>query len=167
MQPNPYKEKEMKKLILFMSIFAFTVPAAIAEPPQRKVVKPPNRPEVVRSQPRQFTRPAPQRPQSPNTAKPAQDAKPLPKGFGVPIQRPQGFGKQQWQKPQPQPQTQRPKVETRHSFGFYNYYNYYRPVNPHFRYYRAPSYYPPVIIQPQPMPIYPGPFHGFFFQFRF
>ena len=80
-------------------------------------------------------------------------------------QRPQIQGKQQWQKPQPQ----QPKVETKHSFGFYNYY---RPVNPHFRYYRVPSYYPPVIvqppviIQPQPMPIYPAPFHGFFFQFR-
>ena len=79
--------------------------------------------------------------------------------------RPQIQGKQQWQKPQPQ----QPKVETRHSFGFYNYY---RPVNPHFRYYRVPSYYPPVIvqppviIQPQPMPIYPAPVHGFFFQFR-
>tara|TARA_R100001594_G_scaffold98729_1_gene133221 strand:- start:142 stop:528 length:387 start_codon:yes stop_codon:yes gene_type:complete len=98
-------------------------------------------PQVVRSQPREFRRPP--------TAQPT-----------IP-------GKQQWQKPQPQPQ--QPKVETKHSFGFYNYY---RPVNPHFRYYRVPSYYPPVIIQPpvviqpQPMPIYPGPFHGFFFQFR-
>ena len=80
-------------------------------------------------------------------------------------QRPQIQGKQQWQKPQPQ----QPKVETKHSFGFYNYY---RPVNPHFRYYRVPSYYPPVVIQPpvivqpQPFPVYPAPFHGFFFQFR-
>ena len=133
--------------------------SASADQPERKVIKPP---QVVRSQPREFTRPP--------AAKPVQNTKPLPKGFGVPIQRPQGFGKQQWQKPQPQPQTQRPKVETRHSFGFYNYYNYYRPVNPHFRYYRVPSYYPPVIIQPpvvvQPQPIYPSPFHGFFFQFR-
>ena len=109
-----------------------------ADQPERKVIKPP---QVVRSQPREFTRPPAARPTIP--------------------------GKQQWQKPQPQPQ--QPKVETKHSFGFYNYY---RPVNPHFRYYRVPSYYPPVIIQPpvviqpQPMPIYPGPFHGFFFQFR-
>ena len=83
-----------------------------------------------------------------------------------PAARPQIPGKQQWQKPQ---QPQQPKVEKKHSFGFYNYY---RPVNPHFRYYRVPSYYPPVIIQPpvviqpQPMPVYPGPFHGLFFQFR-
>ena len=92
---------------------------------------------------------------------------PNPKFTRPAPQRPQIQGKQQWQ----QPSTQRPKVETKHSFGFYNY-NYYRPVNPHFRYYRVPSYYPPVIvqppviIQPQPMPIYPAPFHGFFFQFR-
>ena len=92
---------------------------------------------------------------------------PNPKFTRPAPQRPQIDGKQQWQKPQHQPQ--QPKVETRHSFGFYNYY---RPVNPHFRYYRVPSYYPPVIIQPpvviqpQPMPVYPAPFHGFFFQFR-
>lgn len=115
------------------------VPLSVnADQPERKVI---SAPQVVRSQPRDFTRPPTARPTIP--------------------------GKQQWQKPQPQPQ--QPKVETKHSFGFYNYY---RPVNPHFRYYRVPSYYPPVIIQPpvviqpQPMPIYPGPFHGFFFQFR-
>lgn len=110
--------------------------SANAEQPQRKVIKPP---QVVRSQPRDFTRPPTARPTIP--------------------------GKQQWQKPQTQPQ--QPRVEPKHSFGFYNYY---RPVNPHFRYYRVPSYYPPVIIQPpvviQPQPIYPAPFHGFFFQFR-
>ena len=109
--------------------------SASADEPQRKVIKPP---QVIRSQPRDFTRP--------------------------PVARPTIPGKQQWQKPQPQPQ--QPRVETKHSFGFYNYY---RP-NPHFRYYRVPSYYPPVIIQPpiviQPQPIYPAPFHGFFFQFR-
>ena len=92
---------------------------------------------------------------------------PNPKFTRPAPQRPQIQGKQQWQ----QRSVQQPKVETKHSFGFYNY-NYYRPVNPHFRYYRVPSYYPPVIIQPpvviqpQPMPIYPAPFHGFFFQFR-
>ena len=91
---------------------------------------------------------------------------PNPKFTRPAPQRPQIQGKQQWQKPQ----TQQPRVETKHSFGFYNYY---RPVNPHFRYYRVPSYYPPVIvqppviIQPQPMPVYPAPFHGFFFHFRF
>ena len=92
---------------------------------------------------------------------------PNPKFTRPAPQRPQIQGKQQWQ----QRSVQQPKGETKHSFGFYNY-NYYRPVNPHFRYYRVPSYYPPVIIQPpvviqpQPMPIYPAPFHGFFFQFR-
>ena len=93
------------------------------------------------------------------------DQRPLPKGFGVPIQRPQGFGKQEWQKPQQPIPQQQSRVQTRHSFGVYNYY-YYTP-NPYFnRYYRVPAYRPPVIIQPQPVPIYPAPFHGFFFQFR-
>lgn len=132
----------MKKFILFMSIFAFSISSVMADPPQRKVIQAPQKPQVVRNQPREFTRPPTARPTIP--------------------------GKQQWQKPQQQPE--QPKVQPKHSFGFYNYY---RPVNPHFRYYRAPSYYPPVIvqppviIQPQPMPIYPAPFHGFFFHFRF
>ena len=120
--------------------------------PSRKVIQVPNP---------KFTRPAPQRPrpQTPNTQRP------LPKGFGVPIQRPQGFGKQEWQKPQQPIPQQQPRVQTRHSFGVYNYY-YYTP-NPYFnRYYRVPAYRPPVIIQPQPMPIYPSPFHSFFFHFR-
>ena len=129
------------KYLASLLCLLFVPLSANADQPERKVIKPP---QVVRSQPRDFTRPPTARPTIP--------------------------GKQQWQKPQPQPQ--QPKVETKHSFGFYNYY---RPVNPHFRYYRVPSYYPPVIIrppviivviQPQPMPIYPGPFHGFFFQFR-
>ena len=126
------------KYLASLLCLLFVPLSASADQPERKVIKPP---QVVRSQPRNFTRPP--------TARP-----PIP-------------GKQQWQKPQPQPQ--QPRVETKHSFGFYNYY---RPVNPHFRYYRVPSYYPPVIIQPpvviqpQPMPVYPGPFHGFFFQFR-
>ena len=126
------------KYLASLLCLLFVPLSANADQPERKVIKPP---QVVRSQPRDFTRPPTARPTIP--------------------------GKQQWQKPQPQPQ--QPKVETKHSFGFYNYY---RPVNPHFRYYRVPSYYPPVIIQPpvviqpQPMPVYPGPFHGFFFQFR-
>tara|TARA_A100001201_G_scaffold143054_1_gene143166 strand:- start:745 stop:1125 length:381 start_codon:yes stop_codon:yes gene_type:complete len=125
----------MKYLPALLCLF-FVPLSASADEPQRKVIKPP---QVIRNQPRDFTRPPAARPTIP--------------------------GKQQWQKPQPQPQ--QPRVETKHSFGFYNYY---RPVNPHFRYYRVPSYYPPVIIQPpvviQPQPIYPAPFHGFFFQFR-
>ena len=129
----------MKYLIL---ICLFLSPAfTAAQEVQRKVIKPPTNLAGEKSIPK------------------------LPQGFGRPVQRPPGFGKQQWQKPQTQPQ--QPKVEAKHSFGWYNYY---RPVNPHFRYYRVPSYYPPVIIQPpvviQPQPIYPAPFHGFFFQFR-
>ena len=124
-------ENKMKYLLTVLMLVS-TISVANADQPERKVVSPPS---VVRSQPRDFT-------------------------------RPQIPGKQQWQKPQPQ----QPRVEQKHRFGFYNYY---RPVNPHFRYYRVPSYYPPVIvqppviIQPQPMPVYPAPFHGFFFHFRF
>ena len=163
----------MKYLTLFVTAL-FLVSTYVGEAngdepkaPSRKVIQ---APRVQVPNPK-FTRPSTR----PSTQRPSVE-KPLPKGFGVPIQRPQGFGKQEWQKPQqPAPEQQRPqqqpRVETRHSFGFYNY-NYYRPVNPYFRYYRVPSYYPPVIvqppvvIQPQPMPIYPAPFHGFFFQFR-
>jgi|TARA_R110002020_G_scaffold13822_1_gene49416 hypothetical protein len=120
--------------------------------PSRKVIQ---APRVQVPNPK-FTRPSTQRPSV---------QKPLPKGFGVPIQRPQGFGKQEWQKPQQPIPQQQPRVQTRHSFGVYNYY-YYTP-NPYFnRYYRVPAYRPPVIIQPQPIPVYPAPFHGFFFQFR-
>ncbi|HAI18099.1 MAG TPA: hypothetical protein DCM10_08815, partial [Xanthomarina gelatinilytica] len=129
-------ENKMKYLLTVLML-ASTISVANADQPERKVISPPN---VVRSQPRDFTRPPAARPQIP--------------------------GKQQWQKPQ---QPQQPKVEKKHSFGFYNYY--YTP-NPYFnRYYRVPTYRPPVIIQPpvivqpQPMPIYPGPFHGFFFHF--
>ena len=87
-------------------------------------------------------------------------------------QRPQIQGKQQWQQPLKQTDAiERLKAQQRYEFGFGGY-NYYRPVNPYFRYYRVPSYYPPVVIQPpvivqpQPFPVYPAPFHGFFFQFR-
>ena len=143
----------MFKKLMFILLAFLTCSVSYSQ--ERKVIQ---APKAQVPNPK-FTRPSTQRPSV---------EKPLPKGFGVPIQRPQGFGKQEWQKPQPQPQ--QPRVQTKHSFGFYNY-NYYRP-NPHFRYYGVPSYYPPVIIQPpvviqpQPMPIYPAPFHGFFFQFR-
>ena len=140
------------KYLLTVLMLASTINVANADQPERKVISPPN---VVRSQPRDFTRPPAARPQSHGQ-------------HGPPAARPQIPGKQQWQKPQ---QPQQPKVEKKHSFGFYNYY--YTP-NPYFnRYYRVPTYRPPVIIQPpvivqpQPMPIYPGPFHGFFFHFRF
>ncbi len=118
--------------------------------PSRKVIQ---APRVQVPNPK-FTRP--------NTQRPSVE-KPLPKGFGVPIQRPLGFGKQQWQKPQQQLPQQQLRVQPRHNLSIYNYYT---PVNPYFRYYRVPVYRQPVIIQPQPFPVYPAPFHGFFFQFR-
>ena len=107
---------------------------------------------------------------APTTARPPTTVKPqLPQGFGRPIQRPMGFGKQEWQQPQQQhirpshnyryrsiiigrpyvPPFNYPSVETR-----------YHPIHGFYR-----VYHPPVIIQQQP--IYPAPFQGFYFQFRF
>jgi len=122
--------------------------------PSRKVIQVPNP---------KFTRPAPQRPrpQTPNTQRP------LPKGFGVPIQRPQGFGKQEWQRPQPQQQVQ-PNHRQHSSNSIIIGRGYYYQPYPyrHYRLYPPVVIQPPVIIQPQPMPIYPSPFHSFFFHFR-
>ena len=166
----------MKKLILFMSIFAFTVPAAFAEPPQRKVIKPPTTARPQRPQERRVITPPPTTVRK--VIKPPTTVRPqLPQGFGRPIQRPPGFGKQEWQKPQVQqprvqPRSSRiyvrpyvhpfyyPSVETRFDIrhGFYR--TYHPPVI-------NPYYGPPVIVQPQPVPIYPAPYGIFFFQFRF
>ena len=103
---------------------------------QRKVVKPP----VVKSVPRDFTRPQ--------------------------VKKPAGFGKQEWQRPQQQ--QVRPSHNYRHGSIIIG-----RPyVHPYqYRMYRPPviqHYYygPPVIVQPQPIPVYPMPFNGLFFQFR-
>jgi hypothetical protein len=161
----------MKKLILFMSIFAFTVPAAFAEPPQRKVIKPPTTARPQSSQERRVATP-------PNTARPPATVKPqLPQGFGRPIQKPAGFGKQEWQKPQQQQQV-RPSHNYRHGsiiigrpyvhpFNYPSVETRFHPIHGFYRVYHPPVYGPPVIVQPQPVPVYPGPFHGFFFHFRF
>lgn len=144
------------KYLMLIATALFVVSSYVGEAngdepkaPSRKVVQ---APKVQVPNPK-FTRPSTR----PSTQRP------LPKGFGVPIQRPPGFGKQQWQKPQQQPPQQQLRVQPRHNLSIYNYYT---PVNPYFRYYRVPVYRQPVIIQPQPFPVYPAPFHGFFFQFR-
>ena len=134
----------MRLLVLTLACFLFCGIVVVqpcdtqAQEAQRKVVNPP----AVKSVPRDFTRPQ--------------------------VQRPAGFGKQEWQKPQ---QSQQPQVRPS-----YNYRNggviigrHY--VNPYFhRTYGQPviRYYygRPVIIYPQPVPVYPAPFHGFFFHFR-
>ena len=138
-----------------------------AEQPERKVIKPPTTARPQSSQERRVVAP-------PTTVKPQ-----LPQGFGRPVQRPPGFGKQQWQKPQQQqPQQQQqvrpshnyrhgsviigrpyvhpfnsPSVETRYH-PIYGFYRVYHPpvINPY--------YNPPVIVHPQP-------FSGLFFHFRF
>ena len=124
----------MKYLIPLLCLF-FVPLSAEAQQPERKVIKPP-----VKSVPRDFTRPQPQ--------------------------RPSGFGKQQWQKPQ-QPQV-RPNHNYRHGSIIigrpYVYPYHYRVYPPTIRHY---YYGPPVIVQPQPVPVYPSPFSGLFFHFRF
>ena len=132
--------------------------------PSRKVIKPPTTARPQSSQERRVATP-------PNTARPQ-----LPQGFGRPIQRPQGFGKQEWQKPQqqkPQQQQVRPSHNYRHGSIIigrpyvhpFNYPSVETRYHPVYGFYRI--YHPPVIIQPQPVPVYPMPFNGFYFQFRF
>lgn len=131
--------------------------------PSRKVIKPPTTARPQSSQERRVVTP-------PNTARPQ-----LPQGFGRPIQRPMGFGKQEWQKPQqqkPQQQQVRPSHNYRHGSIIigrpyvhpFNYPSVETRYHPVYGFYRM--YHPPVIIQPQPVPVYPAPFHSFFFQFR-
>ena len=74
-----YKEIKMKYLVALLSLL-FIPLSAEAQQPERKVVKPP----VVKSVPRDFTRPQPQ--------------------------RPGGFGKQEWQRPQ------QPQVKPSHNY---------------------------------------------------
>ena len=137
--------------------------------PSRKVIKPPTTARPQSSQERRVVTP-------PNTARPQ-----LPQGFGRPIQRPMGFGKQEWQKPQqqkPQQQQVRPSHNYRHGsiiigrpyvhpFNYPSVETRFHPIHGFYRVYHPPVYGPPVIVQPQPVPVYPGPFHSFFFQFRF
>ena len=131
--------------------------------PSRKVIKPPTTARPQSSQERRVVTP-------PNTARPQ-----LPQGFGRPIQKPAGFGKQEWQKPQqqkPQQQQVRPSHNYRHGNIIigrpyvhpFNYPSVETRYHPAYGFYRI--YHPPVIIQPQPVPVYPAPFHSFFFQFR-
>jgi len=131
--------------------------------PSRKVIKPPTTARPQSSQERRVVTP-------PNTARPQ-----LPQGFGRPIQKPAGFGKQEWQKPQqqkPQQQQVRPSHNYRHGNIIigrpyvhpFNYPSVETRYHPAHGFYRV--YHPPVIIQPQPIPVYPAPFHSFFFQFR-
>ncbi len=124
--------------LLFICLSAEAQPCdAQSQVEQRKVVKPP----AVKSVPRDFTRPQ--------------------------VKKPTGFGKQEWQRPQQQ--QVRPSHNYRHGSIIIG-----RPyVHPYqYRIYRSPAiqhyyYGPPVIVQPRPLPVYPMPFNGFFFQFRF
>ena len=129
----------------------------------RKVIKPPTTARPQSSQERRVVTP-------PATARPQ-----LPQGFGRPIQRPMGFGKQEWQKPQQQQQQVRPSHNYRHGsiiigrpyvhpFNYPSVETRYHPIHGFYR-----VYHPPVVnpyYNPQPFPVYPAPFHGFFFQFR-
>ena len=130
----------MKKVLGFL--LAILMTCSVANAQEKKVIKPPT---TTRSQ--------------------------LPQGFGRPIQRPMGFGKQEWQQPQQQ------QIKPSHNYRYGNIiigrpyvhpFNYpsvetrYHPIHGFYR-----VYHPPVIMQPQPVPVYPMPFSGFYFQFRF
>ena len=138
-----------------------------AEQPERKVIKPPTTARPQSSQERRVVAP-------PATVKPQ-----LPQGFGRPVQRPPGFGKQQWQKPQQQQPQQQQQVRPSHNYRhgsviigrpYVHPFNYpsvetrYHPIYGFYRVYHPPVinpyYNPPVIVHPQP-------FSGLFFHFRF
>ena len=153
----------MKKVLGFL--LAILMTCSVANAQEKKVIKPP-------------TTARPQSPQVQRVINPSTTAKPptttrsqLPQGFGRPIQRPMGFGKQEWQ--QPQQQQVRPSHNYRHGsiiIGRPYIHQFYYPsvetrYHPIHGFYRV--YHPPVIMQPQPVPVYPMPFSGFYFQFRF
>ena len=154
----------MKKLLIILTVLMITGTVKAQEKQvERKVIKAPTTARPQSSQQRRVVTP-------PTTARPQTAVKPqLPQGFGRPIQRPAGFGKQEWQKPQQQ--QVRPSHNYRyrsiiigrpyvHPFNYPSVETRYHPIHGFYR-----VYHPPVIIQPQP--IYPAPFQGFYFQFRF
>ena len=154
----------MKKLLIILTVLMITGTVKAQEKQvERKVIKAPTTARPQSSQQRRVVTP-------PTTARPPTAVKPqLPQGFGRPIQKPAGFGKQEWQKPQQQ--QVRPSHNYRyrsiiigrpyvHPFNYPSVETRYHPIHGFYR-----VYHPPVIIQPQP--IYPAPFQGFYFQFRF
>ena len=154
----------MKKLLIILTVLMITGTVKAQEKQvERKVIKAPTTARPQSSQQRRVVTP-------PTTARPPTTVKPqLPQGFGRPIQRPMGFGKQEWQ--QPQQQQIRPSHNYRHGsiiigrpyvhpFYYPSVETRYHPIHGFYRVYHSP-----VIIQPQP--IYPAPFQGFYFQFRF
>ena len=154
----------MKKLLIILTVLMITGTVKAQEKQvERKVIKAPTTARPQSSQQRRVVTP-------PTTARPPTAVKPqLPQGFGRPIQRPAGFGKQEWQKPQQQ--QVRPSHNYRyrsiiigrpyvHPFNYPSVETRYHPIHGFYRVYHSP-----VIIQPQP--IYPAPFQGFYFQFRF
>jgi hypothetical protein len=159
----------MKKVLGFLlaMLMACSVANGQERQVERKVIKAPTTARPQSSQQRRVVTP-------PTTARPPAAVKPqLPQGFGRPIQRPAGFGKQEWQKPQQQQQQVRPSHNYRHGsiiigrpyvhpFNYPSVETRYHPIHGFYR-----IYHPPVIIQPQPVPVYPMPFSGFYFQFRF
>ena len=155
--------------LLFLALLCLTINPSflMSQQPERKVIKPPTTARPQSAQQRRIVTP-------PTTSRPPIAVKPqLPQGFGRPIQRPAGFGKQEWQKPQQQQQQVRPSHNYRygsiiigrpyvHPFNYPSVETRYHPI---YGFYRV--YHPPVIIQPQPVPVYPAPFSGLFFHFRF
>ena len=157
----------MRFILTSLLCLLFTPLSVNADEPERKIIKPPTTARPQSSQQRRGVTP-------PTAARPPTAVKPqLPQGFGRPIQRPAGFGKQEWQKPQQQ--QVRPSHNYRHGsiiigrpyvhpFNYPSVETRYHPIHGFYR-----VYHPPVVnpyYNPQPFPVYPAPFHGFFFQFR-
>ena len=166
--------KYLTSIIIYLLLGLTYIGEANGDEPSRKVLKPPTTARPQSSQQRRVVTP-------PTTARPPTAVKPqLPQGFGRPIQRPAGFGKQEWQKPQQQQQQVRPSHNYRHGsiiigrpyvhpFNYPSVETRYHPIHGFYRVYHPPvinPYYgPPVIVQPRP--VYPTPFSGLFFHFRF
>ena len=160
----------MKKLLIILTVLMITGTVKAQEKQvERKVIKAPTTARPQSSQQRRVVTP-------PTTARPPTAVKPqLPQGFGRPIQRPAGFGKQEWQKPQQQ--QVRPNHNYRHGsiiigrpyvhpFNYPSVETRFHPIHGFYRVYHPPVvnpyYNPPVIIYPRA--IYNS---GFYFQFRF
>ena len=161
------------KYLASLLCLLFVPLSVIAEQPERKVIKPPTTERPKSTQERGIVS-RPQSTQERRVASPPTAVRPqLPQGFGRPIQKPAGFGKQEWQNPQQQQQQVRPSHNYRHGniiigrpyvhpFNFPSVETRYHPIHGFYR-----VYHPPVIIQHQPVyPAYPVQPH-FFFQFRF
>ena len=118
--PRLSGDLKMKKFLAIAGLILAPI-SVNAQDVEKRVIKPPTKPNVVRSVPRDFTRPQ--------------------------VKRPTGFGKQEWQQPQ-QPDAKPTTNWNRGPVIIYNPYRY-RPVHP-YPIYRHPNnfYYPAYPVYP-------------------